>query len=158
MRSSLVLAPLLGLTLAACGSTGSPSSWAAPQTIRIDERSSCDGLAVRVGAVRIGRSGWAVTASIDNAGATTLDVTRPHVAGGTFFGLARPGVRHPGLLARRFTPPLPRTIAPGVRWSGSFSAPGHVGRGPLQVVLGRFTPAGRVIGFLCVTDRTVRVR
>ena len=147
------------LVLAAGCGTPAASDWARPQTVSIAQRTSCGGLLVTVRSLRVTRGGWSVSAALVNRSSRAFDVGRPHVAGGTYFGLARPGVAHPGLLARGFYPPLPRRLEPGTRWSGSFAGPGHVGRGvPLRVVLGRFTPAGAVVGFVCTTDRSVRLR
>ena len=155
MRRILALPALL--IVAGCGSQAA-TVWARPQTVRIGERPGCRGLAVAVSSLRITGDGWTVSASVENRSGRAVDVLRPHVHGGTYFGLAPPGVVHPGLLARRFTPPLPRRLEAGARWSGSFTGLGRVASGvPLRVVLGRFTPAGAVVGFVCTTDHSVRL-
>jgi hypothetical protein len=107
-----------------------------------------------------------------------LNVIRPHFPGKTFFGLepfrteslrevrsrAEIGAIHMQALADRFSPRQPALIAPGQSWSGSFSGPGDLPAGvPIRVVLGRFVPLGKVPpgfyrGFLCVSDRVVRLK
>jgi hypothetical protein len=75
-----------------------------------------------------------------------------------------PSEGKPLTFADRFSPSALRLLAPGERWSGSFSGPGRRPRGvPVRVVLGRVVISGRVPrgfvrGFLCVSKRYVRLR
>ena len=127
--------------------------------------------------VRPGR--WRVDASFRNETTVTLLVfyVRPHIQSGTYFGLepfetASPRevtervkklAAKPRALADRFSPPLPRVFPPGAGWTGSFSGPGSLpAQVPIRVVLGRFeiigpVPAGLASGFLCISERVIRL-
>jgi SAM-dependent methyltransferase len=176
-------APFVALAVlaAGCGSTGRVD-WAAPQTLDLGWRSGCGPrghvVDVRFRRLELRRTGWRVSAGIDNRTGLTLQIARPHVRRGTFFGLAvfrsaaagevsrRAAAQalHPPLVAARFIPPLPRTLRPGQRWEGSFTGRGRIPSGRfVRVVVGRFTitgrpPRGLYRGFLCVSDRARRVR
>lgn len=126
--------------------------------------------------VRGGR--WHVGLAFRNETGVTLTIVRPHVRGGTYLGLdpfetssarevrerAERLAAKPRTLADRFEPPLPRVLAPGEGWSGTFSGPGGLpARTPIRVVLGRFVirghvPPGFFDGFLCISERAVRLR
>ncbi len=108
----------------------------------------------------------------------TLFVMRPHVPGGTYFGLepfrtssfrevlerVEAGAAKPRTFAERFSPALPRLLPPGRGWSGEFSGRAALPADtPIRVVLGRFEVAGNVpsgffVGFLCISERFVRLR
>ena len=105
-----------------------------------------------------------------------LSIVRPHTDE-TFFGLAvfrgartaevraRVGARsiHVQLVADRFEPRLPRRLAPGSGWSGTFSGPGRLPRGRfVRVVVGRFAllghaPPGLYREFICVSEHGRRI-
>jgi hypothetical protein len=106
-------------------------------------------------------------------------VLRPHSPGETLFGLApysttsfrevlkraQTGEAKPRTYADRFSPSSPNLLAPGERWSGSFSGPGQLPAAtPIRIVLGRFVitggnvPRGFPRGFLCVSKQYVRLR
>jgi hypothetical protein len=107
-----------------------------------------------------------------------LGVTRPHVLGGTYFGLepfetaswrevlerAEKNAVKPRTVADRFSPSTPRLLAPGQGWSGWFAGPGALPAGtPIRVVLGRFVitgvvPPGFSDGFLCISESVVRLK
>lgn len=153
--------PLLLVVLlpAVAGCGGSTRPAARPQTIAIGERFRCGGLTIAVDSLELGHGSWRVSASVRNDSGSAIEIGRPHSARGTYFGLARPGVAHPGLRARRFAPPLPRRLEPGEQWRGSFSGRGAIApASPVRVVLGRFSRAGSVLGFDCATDRSVHPR
>ena len=154
------LAAALLCSLAACGgSTG--SDVAHLQTLPLEGRVACGRLDVSLGTLTLSSARRTVTARIRNTTGTTLVVGRPHSSTSTRFGLLPAAEAHrplpmPQLVAASFSPPLPHVIRAGERWAGRFSGPGRVAPArPLRVILGRFTPAGRVIGFLCVSDRDV---
>jgi hypothetical protein len=108
----------------------------------------------------------------------TLFILRPHVPGGTYFGLepfrtsswrevverAEAGAAKPRTIAERFRPALPRRLPPGRGWSGEFSGLGGLPAGvPIRVVLGRFVAIGQAPselsgGFLCISERVIRLR
>lgn len=99
------------------------------------------------------------------------------MSGGTKFGLfvaptgrelrashlEASGRTTPPLVADAFDPPLPRSLASGASWSGSFSGTGRVPAGSfLSVVFGRFSsdspPRRFPAGLLAVTSVPIRVR
>ena len=60
------------------------------------------------------------------------------------------------MLARGFVPSLPRRLERGGSWTGSYSGPGRLpAKVPLRLVFGRFTPVGKLTGFLCVSTHAV---
>jgi len=126
----------------------------------------------------VGRRRWQVDLSFRNETGLTLEIVRPHAVGETLFGLepfettsrrevlarAQSGGAKPRAFADRFTPSIPVILAPRKGWSGSFSGLGRVpAEVPIRVVLGRFVPTGVVPkgffdGFLCVSERFVRLQ
>lgn len=89
-------------------------------------------------AVRLAISeNWRVDLSFRNRTRVTLFIVRPHVPGGTYFGLepfrtsswrevlerAEAGAAKPRTIAERFKPALPRRLPSGGGWSGEFSGP-----------------------------------
>ncbi len=176
MRALVLLA--LALLLAGCGSAAS-QRFARPQTLRLDWHENCGPharrLTIQTKRLTVERQRWQVELTFRNETGITLGVLRPHAIDETLFGLApyrTTSLREvrerldakPLTYADRFSPATPRLLAPGERWSGSFSGPGHLPRGvPVRVVLGRFeitgkVPRGLYRGFFCVSDRYVRLR
>jgi hypothetical protein len=120
---------------------------------------------------------WRVEVSFVNQTGVTLAVVRPHVPGGTYFGLetfettsweevlqrVEQYAAKPGWLADRFSPSRPGPVAPGQAWSGWFSGLGGLPAAtPIRVVLGRFVLLGQApphfpSGFLCISERVVRL-
>lgn len=174
----LVLGP------AACGcGTVATSPIAHSQVVELDWHENCgtraNPLPIRTNRLIVGRGRWRVWVSFRNQTHTTLGVIRPHVLGGTYFGLepfktgsfrevierVESGIgAKPRVLADRFVPSRPNLLAPGDRWSGSFSGRGALPAGvPVRVVLGRFVisgpvPPGFSDGFLCISTRVVRLK
>jgi hypothetical protein len=121
--------------------------------------------------------GWRVDAAVTNASPVIWTVTRPHVRGGTKFGLfvaARPSDLEPAaveagrrttpqLLAETFEPPLPRVFRPRMRWSGSFAGHGFIPKGSfVAFAFGRFStqadpPAGLPRDLVATTSRPLHV-
>jgi hypothetical protein len=166
---------------AGCGVRGDDAEPAPPQTIRLDWHEFDGvrdvGFALAVRELRIDRGGWAVDASVANRAGVTFRIARPHVRGGTKFGLfvlrsdraaeweQRVAARRltPELLAAGFEPPIPRLLRPGGRWSGTFSGPGRPPSGSfVRIAFGRFVttqplPRGIPSEFLLVTRRAARI-
>jgi hypothetical protein len=114
---------------------------------------------------------------VTNHTGVPLSIVRPHTDE-TFFGLAvfrgagmaevaeraRRRRIHVQLGADRFRPELPRRLAPGRGWNGTFSGPGRLPRGQVvRIVVGRFVilgrpPPGLYREFLCVSERGRRIR
>lgn len=174
-RSIFVAVGLL-LTVCGCGSTSS-GKVAGPQTARLGWHENCgtraDPIPIATRRLVVGKGFWRVSLSFRNRTRVTLFVQRPHFPGGTYFGLepfrtssrrevfkrAESGAgAKPRTIAERFSPPLPRLLAPGRGWSGEFtgraSLPADV---PIRVVLGRFVPSDDFRGFLCISERVVRL-
>jgi hypothetical protein len=117
-----------------------------------------------------------LAAGFDHLGAAAG--ARRGVLGGTLFGLepfettsveeashrARTGEAKPRFYAERFQPPLPTVVPIGTGWAGTFAGRGVLpARTPVRVVLGRFVisgtpPRGLAEGFICVSNRYVRLR
>ena len=137
-----------------------------------------DALPIETRRLAVRRDRWSVELAFRNETSVTLTIVRPHVQRGTYFGLepfatsARREVveraerlaAKPRALADRFHPALPRVLPPGEGWSGSFSGPGSLpAQTPIRVVLGRFivrlggVPRGFFDGFLCISERVVRL-
>jgi hypothetical protein len=179
VRALLLLA--LALLAAGCDSSA-PQRWARPQALRLGWHENCGTrarpLTISTRRLTVGERRWRVELAFRNETAITLGVVRPHTVDETLFGLApykttslrevlkraETAEAKPLTYADRFSPAAPRLLAPGERWSGSFSGRGRLPRGvPVRVVLGRFVITGRVPrgffrGFLCVSNRYVRLR
>jgi len=178
-----VLGSLLALASAAgCGGGGSASVvYASPQEIRISSNEldgyRGHGFRLQIRSLRLTSDRWLVTATVTNATRVNWVVRRPHVRGGTKFGLFvlstsdpkrwraefEAGRTTPSLLAERFQPSLPARFAPGERWSGVFSGRGRIPQGSfVRFAFGRFTtserpPTGLAAGLMAVTRHSVRV-
>jgi hypothetical protein len=165
---------------AGCGSNGS-GTVTHPQTANLNWHENCgtraDPIPIATRLV-VEKGAWRVALSFRNRTRVTLFVMRPHVPSGRWFGLepfrtsshgevlqrAEAGATvSPRTLAERFKPALPRRLPPGRGWSGEFS--GHAtlpAEVPIRVVLGQFvvigpTPSKLFGGFLCVSERVVRL-
>lgn len=182
MRGLLATALPLALAAAGCGGGGSPGSWARPQVVKLGWHENCGTgrrpLPISTSRLVVGKRRWRVDLSFRNRTGLTLEIVRPHAVGETLFGLepfettsyrevlarAESGGAKPRTFADRFMPSLPHILAPGEGWSGSFSGLGRVpAEVPVRVVLGRFVPTqavpkGFFDGFLCVSERFVRLR
>jgi len=157
-----------------CGSRTEETSFARPQTTVLNwtEAPGTPGqrLIVHVGSVTLRRGTWSVRASIENDTSASLFIGRPHTDEPGTFGLVttksagEPGLLPAGLVATRYSPPLPSALDPGEVWSGIFSGPGVVRAGTsLRIVFGTFwASAGvRLDGrrhrlFRFVTNRSFR--
>jgi hypothetical protein len=165
----------------ACGGEKAGVAAAPPQIIRVgtSELDGSGGVGFRldVRRLQITPSGWRVHAKVTNATPTRWTIGRPHTSDGAKFGLfvaqtARElrasrleasGRTTPPLVANAFDPPLPRSLAPGASWSGSFAGTGQVPAGSfLSVAFGRFSSASPPrrfpAGLLAVTSVPIRVR
>jgi hypothetical protein len=170
MRRSL--AALAVLVIGGCGS--SEQSTAPPpartwrvhwhETARIAKRPV---VVTEVTRVRLGPKGFAVTGSVRNLSATTIDIVRPSLPAGapaawTWFGItvSRGGPHTFIDHADAYSPPLPASLPPGARWSGTFSGP-PVPRGApaWHVTFGIFEPEQRSHGlperFAWVSDHSI---
>ena len=178
MRPTVLLA--LAALAVGCGST-SHGRAAGPQVVRLRWHENCGTPAspLPIDTSRLALRGprWSVRVSFRNETGVALRVFRPHVAGGTLFGLepfkttsfrevlerAKTAEAKPRTIADRFRPPLPRVFRAGQGWSGSFSGTGVLPAGkPVRVVLGRFVVSGPVPRgfppeFLCVSERYLRL-
>lgn len=177
----LALSFLFTVVLAGCGS-GDAVRFAEPQLLRpaFAELDGADGVGfqIEVRALRLERSSWSVEASVVNRTGIAWRIGRPHVPGGTKFGLillatgeesewramvAR-GQVTPALVATRFVPVLPDLLRPGERWRGVFSGPGRLPAGSyVRFAFGRFTataepPSGLPWRLMAVTSRPVQIR
>ena len=116
-------------------------------------------------------NGWSVSASVKNDTRVAITIGRPHHPGGTEFGvlvLASPDSRAvdaagPGVFASRFAPDIPRLLAAGATWSGTFSGRGRLAVASyVRVEFGRFTTVGAVQQgvpwrFRYITDHVLRL-
>ena len=181
------LVPALGvvalLASGGCGTGVSGSGLSArPQIVNLDWHENCgtraDPLPITTRRLIVRKRGWRVDLSFRNETRVTLGVIRPHVLGGTMFGLepfetaswrevldrAETTGAKARTLADRFSPSTPRFVPSGTGWSGWFSGPGRLPAGtPIRVVLGRFVitetvPPGFFDGFLCISERVVRLK
>jgi hypothetical protein len=181
MRRSLAIACLALLLMAACGTKAPPSRVARPQVRELGWHENCGtrthAIPIETRRLVVGKNRWRVELAFRNETGVALAVIRPHVPGGTYFGLesfetasqrevldrAERNEAKPGWLADRFTPSRPGPVGPGQRWSGSFSGPGGLPAAtPIRVVLGRFVSTGAVPpgfpgGFRCISERVVRL-
>jgi hypothetical protein len=170
------------LAAGGCGSSSS-GNVARAQTVSLGWHENCgtraDPLPIATSRLVVGKGVWRVFLSFRNLTRVTLFIQRPHFPGGTYFGLepfrtssrreviarAQSGAgAKPRVIPERFIPRLPRLLPPGRGWSGEFtgraSLPADV---PIRVVLGRFialghAPSEAFRGFLCISDRVVRLR
>jgi hypothetical protein len=178
-RRHVLVAVAAGL-LVGCGTTAS-ARVARPQIVNLTWHENCgtraSPLRIKTRRLTVGPRRWRVDLSFRNETSVTLFVLRPHVSGGTYFGLetfetdsleevrdrAERNAAKPGLLADRFSPSKPGPLLPEEGWSGWFSGPGALPAGvPIRVVLGRFVitgkvPPGLASGFLCISNRHVRL-
>jgi hypothetical protein len=176
---SLCLAAVV--TVAGCGSTARPAELAPPQLIEVGTREvdgrNTVGFLLEVRRLRLTPAGWEVEARVVNSTPVTWSIGRPHVPGGTKFGLfvarspdaLRPerlegGAKTtPQLLATHFDPPIPRVLRPADGWSGRFSGPGRIARGSyVKFAFGRFTtyqrpPAGLPAQVMALTSNAIRI-
>jgi hypothetical protein len=171
-----VAAPLsCGLALAALGCGGEPRDVEPPRPrvvlLNWHEAAGKPGerMIVRIASVAVRERGWSVRASLENDTAATLFIGRPHTTERATFGLVpaastrKRGSVPTGLLATRYSPPLPRILDPGERWTGTFSGGGVVRRGTrVRIAFGTFWAYGgvRVTGrrrmlFRVFTDHVV---
>ena len=177
-----LLSSVLALASAAgCGGGSASVVYASPQEIRISSNEldgyRGHGFRLQIRGLRLTSDRWLVTASVTNATPVSWVVRRPHVRGGTKFGLFvlstsdpkrwraefEAARTTPSLLAEQFQPPLPASFAPGERWSGAFSGRGRIPQGSfVRFAFGRFTtsgkpPTGLPAGLMAVTRHPVRV-
>jgi len=169
----------LAVAGSACGGEKEGVAAARPQVIRVGtsefDGNGGVGFRLNVRRLHITPSGWRVEAMVTNATAARWTIGRPHVSGGTKFGLfVAPTARElrasrleasarttRPLTANAFDPPLPRSLAPGASWSGSFAGTGQVPAGSfVSVVFGRFTsyspPRRFPAGLLAITSVPIR--
>jgi hypothetical protein len=182
MRRFVAIPCLALLFQTACGETTPPAPVARPQVLELGWHENCGTrthpVPIETRRLVVGKLRWKVELAFGNETGVTLSVTRPHVPGGTYFGLEafetaswqevlERAERHehiPGWLADRFSPSRPGPVGPGQRWSGSFSGPGGLPAAtPIRVVLGGFVstgtlPPGFAGGFLCISERVVRLQ
>ena len=174
-RSLLVAIGLL-LFVGGCG-TSSSGKVAGPQTAGLGWHENCgtraDPVPITTRRLVVGNGVWRVSLSFRNRTRVTLFIQRPHFPGGTYFGLepfrtssrrevveraASGAGAKPRTIAQRFNPPLPRRLPSGRGWSGEFSGRASLPAGvPIRVVLGRFVASDDFRGFLCISDRVVRL-
>lgn len=183
---SMALAPVILLASAVMtgcgGKTQTSPRPAPPQTIQLGwhqtEGRPPDRFLLTVSRLVIGLAQWSVHGSVQNQTGQTWLIERPHMPGGTKFGIfvfksgARAEIKElerrrrlsPALIADTFVPELPRILHPGVRWTGVFSGRGTIPSDRfLRIAFGRFTtqgepPKGLYRAMLFVTDRAVRMR
>jgi hypothetical protein len=148
--------------LAGCA-TGKDISWAGPQSVRLAwHEPPCAGVRIEISQLTVGENRWRIAARVENDG-KQLTIGRPHTQTGTYFGVVRGDRRtaealHAGQLADRFSPTLPRVLARGESWAGTYSGPGRLpAKVPLRLVFGRFTTIGQQEGFLCVSTHHVEL-
>lgn len=176
----LALSLLVAVAIAGCGG-GQAVRYAEPQLLRpaVAELDGADGVGfqLEVRVLRLERSSWSVEASVVNRTGIAWQIGRPHVPGGTKFGLivlatddasewramvAR-GQITPALIAARFVPELPGFLRPGESWRGAFSGPGRIPAGSyVRFAFGRFTateepPRGLPWRLIAVTKRSLRI-
>jgi hypothetical protein len=113
----------------------------------------------RVHGLVVDKTGWAVAITFRNVSGKPVRITPD-------FGLAlyktgKPGHPDRFLPAAQSKPNLPRTLAPGARWTGAVGGPGKPPVGMyVRVVFGHFTGlaiAGFPTGFVWITDHAYRM-
>jgi hypothetical protein len=181
MTRASTAAALLLLTAAGCGNADRTPA-ASAQSVSLDWHENCgtrqNALPITTRRLVVSPQRWRVELAFRNETSVALTIVRPHVLGGTYFGVepfktsSQREVREraerlsakPRALADRFDPHLARVLQPGDGWSGSFSGPGALPAStPIRVVLGRFVirgdvPPGLFDGFLCISERTIRLK
>ena len=167
----------LVLPLAACGGKSPAVEDVRPRTIVLDwvEFARSDGtpvLELRVRRVHLSGSGWRVWASVRNVSRVSFTLKRPGGVAGTlgrgrnwtWFGLTElsaPGVGTRISHAEKYSPPLPRVLAPKRTWSGVFAGPAFSTTDrTIGVTFGFFVPERRLPGlpesFGWLTDHSFR--
>lgn len=156
---------------------------AAPQTVTLGWHENCgtraDPIPITTRQLEVRKGVWRVALSFHNRTRVTLFVERPHFPKSTYLGLEpfRTSLRRevieraqsgagakPRTIAEHFSPRLPRRFPPGSGWSGEFTGRASLPAGvPIRVVLGRFIAPGKAPsdafrGFLCISDRVIRLR
>jgi hypothetical protein len=174
-----VSACVLPLVLAACGSSATTSRdtpvAAPPQSATLDWHEPVEGTRLTFGVSRfeVSRRGWEARVSVDNETTANLVVGARPLFGVMLFTSDAldeleqrnaagdlPSVRH----ALTFTPPLPRVVRSGARWTGVISAPGALAAGRfVRIVFGPFTPTGvrpdaLPRELIWITDNSYRLR
>ena len=162
MRRRLVLLVLLVLALAVLVA---PADASAAKWIRVKwtETMNVNGspvftFNVRAIVLREG-GGWTVWGSFKNHSTRTFPI-RKRFALRVYEGrrFSSPWTQR---LARRFSPAMPASIAPGQAWSGRFSGPGSPPNGHVRVIFGKFMAKNFIkdwAGFVWITDHRYRLR
>jgi hypothetical protein len=170
---------VLPLVLAACGSSATAPRdtpvAAPPQSATLDWHEPVEGTRLTFGVSRfeVTQRGWEAQISVGNGTTANLVVGDRPLFGVMLFASGSldeleqrnaagelPSVRN----ALTFTPPLPRVVRSGARWSGVISAPGALAAGRfVRIVFGPFTPTGvrpdALPGELTwITDNSYRLR
>jgi hypothetical protein len=178
IAKALLLAAI-PLVVAACGSSATTPRdtpvAAPPQSATLDWSEPVEGTRLTFGASRfeVTERGWEARISVDNGTTANLVVGDRPLFGVMLFTSASldeleqrnaagelPSVRN----AVTFTPPLPRMVKSGARWSGVISAPGALAAGRfVRIVFGPFTPTGATPAGLpgeltWITDNAYRLR
>ena len=181
VRSLVIIPSALAIVATGCGST-SQTNWARPQVVQLNWHENCgtgaNPMPIKTRRLVVGQRRWRVELGFRNETNSTLGVLQPHSPGMTYFGLApfkgaswrevlkRAETRdvYPRTIADHFDPAKPRLLAPGDGWWGSFSGSGRLpALTPIRVVLGLFVigegkvPRGFARGFLCISERVVRL-
>jgi hypothetical protein len=172
---------IASLVVPACGcgsSSTTAEERAAPRTVDLRWHETFRGrsgleLRFEVRRLTVRRHGWTVAASVENHSLIPIAIGRPHMPGGTLFGLVvlqssgtselrrqiRRGALGPPLTAARFEPFRPVSLGPGQRWAGTFSGPQTLLAGKyVRVSFGAFSAyAAGVAVFQWITDHAVRL-
>ena len=143
-----------------------PVGAAAAAEVKLDWREQIkDGhghvaMTFRVHGLVVDKTGWAAAITFRNVSGHTVRITPD-------FGLALYKTSKPGGRPDRFLPAvqskpnLPRTLAPGARWTGAIGGPGKPPVGMyVRVVFGHFgglAISGFPAGFVWITDHAYRM-